>query len=94
MNNTPDAGSKGEQLGAKQAELNELQARGKPLAIVIVIVGLLTMVSAIAGSEIGLPRGLYFYTTPVLIVLVLVRLPANRRMMALTKEIKALKQRE
>lgn len=83
------AGNK--ELTAKEAELEKLRATGRPIAFVLVALALVTMLSALAGSAIGLPRGLHLFTGPAMVVLVLVRLPRNRRMGALMKEIEELK---
>ncbi len=77
-------------LDKKQDELQRLQARRKPLAIILGLCAAVMMVSATAGGAVGLPRGLYVYLLPVLAVLVLVWVPLNRRMGQLAKEIKAL----
>lgn len=86
-------GQEGRELAALETELDELRRRSRPLTVVLFVVALVTMLSAAAGTSLGLPSGLHLYTAPVLILVVLLRLPGNLRMMKLSKEIAARRAR-
>jgi hypothetical protein len=76
---------------AKEAEIAELEAKGRPLAIVLVLLGLITLVSAFAGSRVGL-AGAHLVTSPVMILVVFLRLPNQRKVADLAKEIRELRE--
>lgn len=86
-------GQEGRELAALETELDELRRRSRPLTVVLFVVALVTMLSAAAGTSLGLPSGLHLYPAPVLILVVLLRLPGNLRMVKLSKEIAARRAR-
>jgi len=82
----------GNELAAKQEELAKLRKAARPTVFVLLALALATMLSTLGGSALGLPAGLHLFTGGAMVILILLRLPANRRMGALAREIAELKE--
>jgi hypothetical protein len=78
-------------LAWKEAELREQRRLGMPLTILLGVLGAITAVSAGGDALLGL-GGVHMITAPMMIVLILVRLPRTRRMAGLAKELQELRQ--
>jgi hypothetical protein len=85
---TPEISS--DDLARKEAELREQRRRAMPLAVLVGILGVLTAMSAAGNALFGVD-GIHMLTAPILVVLILVRLPQNLRSAALMREVEALR---
>jgi hypothetical protein len=79
------------EIAEKEAQLAAMRKSGMPVLFLVLILALLTMVSALCGSLVGLPNGLHLITGPILAVVTLIRIPTTKKMNALATEIRQLK---